>query len=59
MTVELRNRIRTELGADISMATFMGEGTTVLDLVAEVNSHYGFNLKPKERLKEGEEEFEL
>ena len=59
MTIELRNRIRSELGANISIARFMREGTTVLDLVAEVDPQRGFNVKPKEALQEGEEEFDL
>ena len=61
MTVRLRNRIRSELGADISLATFMGEGTTVLKLVAEVDPRcdLGFNVKPQEALQEGEEEFKV
>lgn len=64
MTVGLRNRIRSELGADISIAKFMGEGTTVLDLVAEVDPRpgfnvSGFNVKPQEALQEGEEEFKV
>ena len=64
MTIELRNRIRSELGADIAMEKFMGEGNTVLDLVAEVDPRAGlnangFNVKPQEALQEGEEEFEV
>ena len=58
MAVELRNRIRSELGADISIAEFMG-GATVLDLVAKVDPRRGLHVKPEVALREGEEEFEV
>nr|VFJ72080.1 MAG: Acyl transferase domain-containing protein [Candidatus Kentron sp. FW] len=58
MTIELRNRIRSELGADMAVAKLMG-GATVLDLVGEIDPRRGFNVKPKEVLREGEEEFEV
>ncbi|MCF6439120.1 type I polyketide synthase [Pseudoalteromonas luteoviolacea] len=59
MTVGLRNRIRAELGVDISIAKFMGEGTTVVDLVAELNPPRNLNVKPQTELQEGEEEFKV
>ncbi|PAY02510.1 hypothetical protein CKO50_04570 [Pseudoalteromonas sp. HM-SA03] len=59
MTIELRNRIRSELGAELSMAQIMKAGTTVLDLVSELNPRQGVNVKPTSALQVGEEEFEL
>lgn len=59
MTIELRNRIRLELGIDIPMSKFMNAQTTILDLVLEIDPWRVLNIKPTETLKEGEEEFEL
>ncbi|MCF6439124.1 type I polyketide synthase [Pseudoalteromonas luteoviolacea] len=59
MTIELRNRIRSELGAELSMAQIMKAGTTVLDLASELDPRQGVNVKPTEALQVGEEEFEL
>ncbi|MGO2374339.1 type I polyketide synthase [Pseudoalteromonas sp. KG3] len=59
MTVGLGNHIRSELGVDIAITTLMGDGTTLLDLLAELNPLHDRNSKPQDALKEGEKEFKI